>query len=226
MFEYNLDTREILIYDEIGPSWLGLIGAESISLALTELGPGDITVRLNTPGGSVDEGIAMYNALKRHAGKVTTIADSLAASMGSYLLQAGSLRKVASNAMVMLHNPWSIAVGDSAEFRKQADILDKYRDRMVPDYAEASGNTPEEMQAILNAETWFTGAEAVEAGFADEVDSVAEQEVTQEALLALNRIAKNIPKGLKAKAKTAAPKRSQAAAKLKAIKHSATLTPK
>lgn len=173
MFSYNVDTAEIILADEIGPEWWGLIGAESVIGALSQMEGKHVTLRLNTPGGSVDEGIAIYNALKRHNGGVTTIVDSLAASMGSYLLQAGQTRIVASNAMVMIHDPWTIAFGNSTELRKNADILDKYAQRMIPDYAGRSGKTDAEIVAIMAEETWYTGQEAVDAGFADAVESSA-----------------------------------------------------
>ena len=170
MFSYSLDASEVMIYDEIGPAHWGLIDSTSVIDALAKMDGKHVTVRLNTPGGSVDEGIAIYNALKRHPGGVTTVVDSLAASMGSYLLQAGSNRIVASNAMVMIHDPWTIAYGNSAELRKSADVLDKYAGRMTPDYAEKSGKTVDEITAIMAEETWYTGQEIVDAGFADSLD--------------------------------------------------------
>ena len=170
MFSYDLDTSEISIYDEIGPSWWGLIDAQTVTSALDQMKGKHVTVRLNTPGGSVDEGIAIYNALTRHKGGVTTIVDSLAASMGSYLLQAGEQRIVASNAMVMIHDPWSIALGNASEMRKTADVLDKYALRMIPHYAQRSGKTDDEILQIMSEESWYAGKEAVDAGFADAVE--------------------------------------------------------
>lgn len=170
MFAIDLDKSEVLLYDEIGPSYWGLIDASMVIDALAKIGESkDVTIRLNSPGGSVDEGIAIYNAIKRHKGAVTTVVDSLAASMASYILQAGSRRIVVDNSMVMVHNPWTIAWGDAAELRKSADVLDKYAQRMIPDYAQRSGKTDEEILAIMGEETWYAGSEAVEAGFADEV---------------------------------------------------------
>jgi ATP-dependent Clp endopeptidase proteolytic subunit ClpP len=196
MFDYNTDTKEIFIYDEIGPAYWGLIDAAMIASALSEIGDGDITVRLNTPGGSVDEGIAIYNALKRHKGTVTTVVDSLAASMGSYLLQAGSNRIVAANAMVMIHDPWSIAMGNSKELRKTADVLDKYAVRMVPDYALRSGKTDDEIKSIMAEETWYAGAEIVDAGFADSMSDASDVEAS---VAGLRRVAAKIPAALAAK---------------------------
>jgi ATP-dependent Clp endopeptidase proteolytic subunit ClpP len=200
MFSVNTDSREILIYDEIGPALWGLVSAEAVTDALVQLQAGPVTVRLNTPGGSVDEGIAIFNALKRHAGEVTTVADSLAASMGSYLLQAGNVRRVTGNAMVMVHDPWSIAIGNAEMLRTEAGILDKYRDRMVPDYAAASGKSAEEVASIMAEETWYTGQEAIEAGFADELEVYDEGEEEPEPQIAsLHRIARKLPPALAAK---------------------------
>jgi ATP-dependent Clp endopeptidase proteolytic subunit ClpP len=177
MFKFDAASGSIWIYDEIGPAWWGLIGAEQVINALDEIGDKHATVRLNTPGGSVDEGIAIYNALKAHKAGVTTIADSMAASMGSYILQAGTRRIVASNAMVMVHDPWSFAAGNSTELRKSADVLDAYAKRMIPDYAARSGKTQAEIVKIMADESWYPGREAVDAGFADEVGGESETEM-------------------------------------------------
>ena len=195
MFSFNVDKREILIHDEIGPSWWGLIDADSVRSALAEM-DGDILIRLNTPGGSVDEGIAIYNELTRYdRGKVTTVVDSLAASMGSYLLQAGSHRVVLGNSMVMIHDPWTITYGNSASLRKEADVLDKYAARMRPDYAARSGKTEEEITAIMLEETWYSGQEIVDAGFADEVSASAKAEFRPN-IAGLHRLCKSVPQSL------------------------------
>jgi len=194
MFSYDTDTGVINIYDEIGSAWWGGIDAEAVSIALDAMKGQPVTIRLNTPGGSVDEGIAIYNLLKRYPGGVNTVVDSLAASMGSYLLQAGKVRTVASNAMVMVHDPWTIAMGNSTELRKVADITDKYAARMIPDYAKRSGKTEDEIKVIMADESWYTGQEAVDAGFADaiEVESNVEPVVA-----GLRHIARKVPDSLK-----------------------------
>lgn len=193
MFDFNTETNEIWVYDEIGPSWWGLIDAASVMTALDGMKGQRAKVRLNTPGGSVDEGIAIFNAMKDHPGGVDVYVDSLAASMGSYLLQAGENRYVANNAMVMIHDPWSIAIGNSTDMRKQADMLDKYAARMIPDYAAASGQSEDEVKAIMLEETWLTGPEAVEAGFAD---SVIERESVEPVTAGLHKIARKAPASL------------------------------
>lgn len=193
MFDFDIESGELFIYDEIGPAWWGLIDAASVRGALSQMAGQHVTVRLNTPGGSVDEGVAIYNALKRHDGGVTTIVDSLAASMGSYLLQAGGRRVVARNAMVMVHDPWSISIGNAAQLRTDADILDKYASRMVPDYAERSGKSDDEIVKIMSDETWYAGQEIVDAGFADEVYT---EDAVEPVLAGLHRIASKVPDAL------------------------------
>ena len=212
MFSYDVDASEIFVYDEIGPSWWGLIDAQSVMTALAEMKGRHVTVRLNTPGGSVDEGVAIYNALKSHKGGVTTMVDSLAASMGSYIAQAGDRRIVASNAMLMIHDPWTIGIGNSAELRKTADVLDKYRDRLVPDYANRSGKTVEEVQSLMAAETWYAGEEIIDAGFADELSS---SDDIEPVVAGLRHIASKVPQSLvgrdmKAGDRTRFPLRSKA----------------
>jgi ATP-dependent Clp endopeptidase proteolytic subunit ClpP len=169
-FAYDVKKSEIYIYDAIGdPEW-GMIGAMQVVDALKKMEGKRVTVRINTPGGSVDEGIPMFNAMKRHEGGVNTVVDGIAASMGSYLMLAGIDRTVSKNAMVMIHNPMSIALGNANELRKTADVLDKYLERMLPDYAAATGKTVDELRPLLDAETWFVGQEIIDNGFAISMD--------------------------------------------------------
>lgn len=197
MFSYDLDSSEINIYDELGPAWWGLIDAQTVTNALDQMKGKHVTVRLNTPGGSVDEGIAIYNALVRHKGGVTTVVDSLAASMGSYLLQAGEERRVASNAMVMIHDPWTITMGNATALRKDAETLDKYALRMIPDYAKRSGKSDDDILAIMAEESWYAGKEAVDAGFADVVEEYAQGRAVQPVMAGLHRVCGKIPESLK-----------------------------
>lgn len=166
MFAYDTKKLEIYIYDAIGdPDW-GMVGSLQVIDALRQMQGQRVTVRINTPGGSVDEGVAMYNAMRRHDGGVDTVVDGIAASMGSYLMLAGDKRSVSKNSMVMIHNPWSFAFGNAIELRKTADVLDKYLERMLPDYSEKTGKAVEELKPLLDAETWFVGQEIIDNGFA------------------------------------------------------------
>jgi len=196
MFSFDLDSSEINIYDEIGPAWWGLIDAATVKNALDQMKGKHVTVRLNTPGGSVDEGISIYNALKRHDGGVTTVVDSLAASMGSYILQAGEKRLVASNAMVMIHDPWTITMGNASALRKDAETLDKYALRMIPDYATRSGKSDDEILAIMSEESWYAGKEAVDAGFADGIVDYADARAVSPFVAGLHRMCSKMPQSL------------------------------
>ncbi len=170
MFAYDLKKSEIYIYDVIGPSEWGMVGAMDVIDALKKMEGKRVSVRINTPGGSVDEGIPMFNAMARHEGGVDTFVDGIAASMGSYLMLAGVNRTISRNAMVMIHNPMTIALGNAMELRKTADVLDKYRERMLPDYAAKTGKTVDELIPLLDAETWYVGQEIIDHGFALNMD--------------------------------------------------------
>lgn len=164
------DHAEILIYQEIGESfWGDTVDAKSFVSDLQELDVSQITVRINSPGGSVFDGVAIYNALKQHRAKVTTRIDGLAASIASIVALAGDEVVIAKNAMMMIHNPWSWAMGDSAEMRKTADLLDKLRDMLVGTYAQKTGQTPDVISAEMSREAWYEADEAVEFGLADSI---------------------------------------------------------
>ena len=216
MFAFDVKKSEIYIYDVIGdPEW-GMVGAMQVIDALKKMEGKRVTVRINTPGGSVDEGVAMFNALKRHDGGINTVVDGIAASMGSYLMLAGDKRTVSKNSMVMIHNPMTIAWGNAIEMRKTADMLDKYLERMLPDYAAATGKTVDELKPLLDAETWFVGQEIIDNGFASSMD---DSEGIDPATKGLKMIAaKSIAAGFAPKALFE--KRS------KAIQHSSDPRPK
>jgi ATP-dependent Clp protease protease subunit len=162
--------NEIFIYDDIGPDWLGMVGAKGIVDQLKKFGnDADVEVRINSPGGSVTEGQAIYNAFARHKGKVRMVIDSLAASMGSYIAMAGDEIEIAENAMLMVHNPWTLAMGDAAELRQTADVLEKFQSSSTEVYARRSGQKFDKVRELMDSETWLTAQEAVDLGFADSV---------------------------------------------------------
>jgi ATP-dependent Clp endopeptidase proteolytic subunit ClpP len=157
---------EVFIYEEIG-GW-GIGAAEFVKDLRAHKGK-DISLRLHTPGGSVFDGNAIYNALKNHAGKVTTSIDGWALSIGSLIALAGDTVKMAENALYMIHNPWGLMAGDAEEMRKTADLLDKIKATMAKTYAEKSGKDIGTIDAWMNEETYFTAQEAKDAGFCDEI---------------------------------------------------------
>jgi ATP-dependent Clp endopeptidase proteolytic subunit ClpP len=162
---------ELAIYDEIG--FFG-VTAKDFAQDLKEHSGRHVHLRINSVGGSVIEGNAIFNALKRHKGGLTVHVDGLAASMASVIAMTGERTLMAENAMMMIHNPWSMAMGDADQLRKEADTLDKIKKVMVGAYRRKSGKDSEEIAAIMDDETWLTAAEAKEAGFVDEIEDGTE----------------------------------------------------
>lgn len=131
---------------------------------------GDINVRINSGGGNVVEGVAIYNALKEYSatkGKVTVVIDSVAASIASYIMLAGDEVQLYENSSVMIHNPWNVVAGDSKQFRKAADLLDRFGDTLLDGYEAKTGIPRNELIDMLNEETWLTAEEAFARGFVD-----------------------------------------------------------
>ena len=160
------NNAEIYIYDEIG--YWG-VTAKQFANDLKELGKvGEISLRINSPGGSVTDGIAIYNLLKKNDATVNVHIDGLAASMASVIAMAGDTVTMPENALMMVHNPWGYAMGDSEEMRKTADVLDKMKKALVSAYTAKSGMSDEDINAMLDDETWMTGSEALEWGFVDQ----------------------------------------------------------
>ncbi len=158
--------QEILIYDEIGPDWLGMVNAKS----LKEQMPADkdpLTLRINSPGGSVVEAQAIYNLIAGRSGETTVKIDGLSASAASYIMLAGDNIEIAENAMVMIHNAWSIAMGNAEDLRNSAAVLDKFDEVLLAGYVARGKKSRDEFAEAMKAETWFSASEAVEWGLAD-----------------------------------------------------------
>ncbi len=148
--------------------------AASVASALEEAGDvALIRVHLNSPGGDVFEGMTMLNLLKAHSARVEVLVDGIAASAASFVAMAGDRIVMGEGSMLMIHNPMTIMWGNAAELRKQAEVLDKVAGEMAGIYAKRTGKSEDQARAWMDAETWFTGKEAVEAGLADEL--VAEE---------------------------------------------------
>lgn len=173
-------VAEIYIYGNIGDRWNedGVIASEMVR-DIAALEADEITLRINSYGGSVTDGLAIYNALKRHPAPVNVQVDGVAISCASYIAMAGDTVTMAKNAQMMIHAPWSYAWGNAVDLREQADILDRYSKSMASAYADKSGKTYEDALSILldGKDHWFSADEAVSEGFADvvgeEVDAAA-----------------------------------------------------
>lgn len=163
---------DLMLYGVVGDDYDGL-DAKTMVLAISQA-EGELNVRINSPGGLVTEGLAIYSALMRAraAGvKVTCSIDGLAASMASVIAMAGDEIVMAENALMMIHNPSTVAWGVSAELRAAADQLDLMRDQTVAIYARQTGLGTDVLNAMLDAETWFNADQALAQQFATRIDA-------------------------------------------------------
>ncbi|TDA49175.1 head maturation protease, ClpP-related [Burkholderia pyrrocinia] len=159
---------EIRIYGEIG-FWgtdadLFVTKLDEVAATATS-----IVVAIHSMGGDLFDAFAIYNAVRRYAGKVTGRVDGVAASAASLILMACDTIEMPSNARLMIHNPHTVAAGEAGDLRKFADLLESTSDSMLAAYVERSGRTEEEVRAIMDAETWLTAAQAKEQGFCDAI---------------------------------------------------------
>lgn len=155
---------EILIFDFIG--WPYNDPAELIK-ALADLE--DVKVRINSPGGDVFDGVAIYNALQSHKGTVTTRIEGLAASMASVVAMAGKKVQAYDNAMLMIHNAWTVMAGNQYDMREVADVLEKIDGNLLNIYYDKSKVGKRELSDMMKNETWMTAKEAKEKGFINEI---------------------------------------------------------
>lgn len=170
-------TAVVDIYDEIG--FWGVMAAE-FQRELNAITASEITVNLNSPGGEIFDGIAIYNALRSHPATVTVRVSSLAASIASVIAQAGDRIVMQTGSQMMIHEGSALCMGDAADMRQMADLLDRQSDNIASIYAERAGGTPEEWRERMRAETWFNAEEAVAAGLADEVEAPGRKAEEQE----------------------------------------------
>ncbi len=163
---------ELLIYGVIDPSAIfdNSVRALDVIDSITKLpSTGDIKVRINSPGGSLVEGVAIYNAFRGAGRRVVVTVDAMAASAASIIAMAGDEIVMAEGATMMIHDPYAMVAGDSEALREYADVLDLQRDQMVSIYASRTGLSADEIKALLTAETYMSATEAVERGFATRV---------------------------------------------------------
>jgi ATP-dependent protease ClpP protease subunit len=157
----------VTLYDEIGAFGAG---SKEFLADLGKLSGQHIHLRINSPGGSVIEGTAIYNALRRHEGGLTVHIDAMAASMASVIAMAGQPVYMADNALLMIHNPWTVSMGESKDLRKEADLLDKLKVNLRNAYVRKTGMEADRITEMMDAETWLDAVEAVALGFADAIE--------------------------------------------------------
>lgn len=143
---------------------------------------GDLTVVINSPGGDVFAGLAIYNALVNHNGNVTVRVDGLAASIASVIAMAGDKIIMSPGSMIMIHRPSVYAAGTVDDMEKARDVLLKIEEGITPIYAKRTGLSDEKITELLEAETWMLADKAVELGFADEVSEAPEKQKQDEGV--------------------------------------------
>ena len=158
---------ELSLYDEIGSFG---IGAKQFIAELKEYKGQHVHLRINSPGGEIVEGSAIYNALSRHEGGLTVHIDALAASMASVIAMSGDPVYMADNALLMIHNPWTLAAGEAKDLRKQADLLDTMKSNLIRAYQKKSGMEEKAIAKLMDEETWLDAVEAVALGFVDAIE--------------------------------------------------------
>lgn len=183
--EKNKQSATITIYGDIC-SWAweeyGEMSAQILSKQLEALGDvNQIDVYINSYGGEVAEGLAIYNALRRHKAKVRTFCDGFACSIASVIFMAGDERIMNEASLLMIHNAWTWASGNAAELRKQAEDLDKITQASVEAYKAHSTLKEEEIKALMDNETWILPDEAMSYGFATSVQKTEKANTSQNA---------------------------------------------
>jgi len=167
----NEDERTISVYDVIGQDyWSGEgVTAKRISAALRSMGKGPVTVNVNSPGGDMFEGLAIYNLLREHDGEVTVKVLGVAASAASVIAMAGDTVQIARAGFLMIHNAWVMAVGNRHDLAEIAATLKPFDEAMASIYAAKTGGEIKAMSKLMDAESWIGGESAIEQGFADDL---------------------------------------------------------
>lgn len=163
----DADEAELLIYDEIG-GWFGNTPGDIVDELRAITAP-NLRVRINSPGGSVFDGVAIANAIRLHPSNVTVQIDGIAASIASVIAMAGDRIVMTPQSQLMIHDASGVCFGNAADMTDMAELLDTQSDNIADAYAERAGGTREEWRERMRAESWYLASEAVAAGLADEV---------------------------------------------------------
>lgn len=191
------DEADVYIYGDIG-GWWGGVDAAEFSKEIAALDVSTLNVRLNSPGGLVFDGVAIYNALARHSAKTVVHIDGLAASIASVIAMAGDEIRISEGASVMIHKPWSMAIGNADVLRQEADVLDELEEGLVDIYEARTSQKRADLVDWISAESWFRGQKAVDKGFADVMVPAKKKDTNAHARSALLPLFSNTPEDLRA----------------------------
>ena len=168
--EGGAEMRTLFLNGEISDeTWFGDEVTPGIFRAELEAGTGPVNVWINSPGGDVFAAAQIYNMLMDYPYDVTVIIDGLAASAASVIAMSGTTVRMSPVAMMMIHNPATIAIGDSEEMKKAVKMLDEVKESIMNAYEIKTGLARDRISKLMDAESWFNAKKAVELGFADEV---------------------------------------------------------
>lgn len=165
------DTATIYIYDVIG-GYDGVMAVD-VAQALARVTAPKVALRINSPGGDVFEGRAIATAVRNHPAEITAYVDGIAASAASWIAIAAKDVVMAQGAFMMIHNASAVVIGDKNDMVSMAATLEQLDASFVTDYAQKTGQEPEQIRAWMDAETWFSAEDSVARGFADRVDTAA-----------------------------------------------------
>lgn len=174
--EANGDTATVWVYDIIGGGFWGGVDPAEFNKELAALDVTQIDLRINSPGGDVFDARAIANALARHPAHVTAYIDGLAASAATTIALAADEIVGAKGTQFMVHNAWAFAFGNRHDMTQLAGLLEKIDGQIAADYVERTGKSAEEVAAWMDAETWFTAEEALDAGFFDRIEGQTDGE--------------------------------------------------
>ncbi|RUM97908.1 Clp protease ClpP [Pseudaminobacter arsenicus] len=193
----DTDDNTITMFEVIGEDWWtgGGVTAKRIAAALRSIGDKDVTVKINSPGGDMFEGIAIYNLLRAHKAKVTVEVLGWAASAASIIAMAGDEIRMGLGTFMMVHNAWGVVIGNRHDMREAADLFDGFDSAIVDIYEARTGMKRADIEKLMDAETFMGPSETVKNGFADVVD---------DGLDTGSGEAKNMDRGLMARRQTEA----------------------
>ncbi len=186
------DNQAINIYSTIGDYGDGTGMTPKIVSGILRKSKGAINVNINSAGGDFFDGVAIYNLLKEYEGEVNIRVVGLAASAASIIAMAGDNVEIAESGFLMIHNAWTLAIGNKDDMKEVAAMLGKFDESMAKVYAASTGIDEKEIKKMMAAETWLSGAEAVEMGFASALMGSDEIEVVDDSDKIVNAALKKI----------------------------------
>jgi len=193
------DIAEVLIYDFIGEDFFGDgVSAKNFAEQISKLDVGTINVRINSPGGDVFDGLAIYNSLLHHKANITVEIDGAAFSIASVIAMAGDTVSMAENAMMMIHDPWTGLYGNAEDLRKEADVLDKVKGTLITSYKRQTSLGEKEISDLMSAETWMNAQEALDNGFVTSITEAKKMAASFDPRFIDHY--KNVPEDIKAAA--------------------------